>query len=101
MFDSTKEKSAQMKDEIVQRAAQGAAVGAEKLAAETKKAAETVRNWADDLERSNRSRGRTYVGVGILAALIAIITYLMTPKGKGHREQLQELGSEVVDRIAS
>lgn len=100
-MSKAKEKRQQLKDEMVQRAAQGAAQGAEKLAAETKKTAESVRAWADDLERSSRPRVGTYVGLGLLGALVAVVVYLMTPKGKKHREQLQELGNEVVEKVAS
>ena len=101
MFDNTQDKSAQIKDEAVRRAAEVAAQGAEKLAAGTSKTAEALRAWADDLERSNRSRARAYVGFGIVATIIALFAFLITPKGKKHREQLQELGSEVVDKVAS
>ncbi|HEX6286723.1 MAG TPA: hypothetical protein VFZ80_04505, partial [Acidimicrobiia bacterium] len=66
-----------------------------------KKTADSVRAWADDLERSDRSRVRTYVGLGLLGALMAVVAYLMTPKGKKHKERLQELGNEVVERVAS
>lgn len=100
MLESTKEKSAQMKDEMVHRAAQSAAEGAEKLAVGSQKTADSVRAWADGLDRVKRPRAQ-YVGLGIVAALIALVVYLMTSKGEHHREQLQELGSDMVDKVAS
>jgi hypothetical protein len=100
MFDNTKKKSAEIRNEIAHRAAQGAAQGAERLAVETEKTADSVRAWANGLGRS-KSRGRAYVGLGIMAALIAVAAYLMTSRGEKHREQLQELGGEVIDKVAS
>jgi hypothetical protein len=108
MFDSTKKKSApirddmvQRRDEMVQRAAQSAAQGVEKLAVGTQKAADSVRAWADEMDRPNRSRGRIYAGLGIVAVFMALAAYLMTSKGEEHREQLQDLSAEVVNKVAS
>ncbi len=101
MFGTTSDKTAQLKDEMTERVARGVAQGAEKLAAETNKTAENLRNWSDDLERSHRSRERLFLGLGIAAMVVAIIGYLMTPRGKKHREQLQDLATEMADKLAS
>lgn len=99
MFDSTKQKSAELKDEMVRRAAHGAAQGAERVAVETQKAADSVQTWAKSVERSTRSRTRVYVGLGILAALVALVAYLMKSKGEKYQNQLQEIGEEARDRV--
>lgn len=98
MFDRTKQNGDQLKDEMVRRAAHGAAQGAEKVAVETQKTADSVRAWADRLDRSNRSRARIYLGLGILAALVAIVAYLMKSKRDENQNQLREIGTESTDR---
>jgi hypothetical protein len=99
MLDSTKEKTAQIKDEIIQRTAEGTAQGAEKIAEGTRKTAESARAWADGLNRSDGTRKWTFAGLGLLVVLVGIAIYLMSSKGEKHREQLQEVGGEVLDKI--
>jgi hypothetical protein len=98
MFDTTKQKSAELKDEMVRRTARAAAESAEKVAVGTQKTADSLRKWADELDRSTRSRARTYIGLGILAVLIAIVVYRVSSKNRERPDQVQEIGSDPVDR---